>query len=103
MARRQPLTAFLIAAVLAVFTLCYLLSGSDFAREAASVPVAKGKGQGQGQKQEQVQRQSAGAHHGDGVDALEGKPIDAAEMEGISAGVLGGGSIAPKLENATAK
>lgn len=89
MARRQHLVLVLVAALFAALTIFYLLSGYDYVREgAAPAPPAQGV---------------PADTHGGSLGSFKGEPIGAAEIEGAAAGILNGGSIAPKLENATAK
>ena len=90
MPRKQHLAAILAASLFAVFTVFYLFSGYDHAREGPAGPGAPA--------------QDAQAHGDEGsLGSFKGEPIGAAEIEGVAAGILEGGSIAPKLENATAK
>ncbi|SPN96598.1 uncharacterized protein DNG_00120 [Cephalotrichum gorgonifer] len=91
MARKQHLSFLLIAAAFAILTTFYLLSGSDVARDVVTAPAAQSK------------PQSAAPASDAGVDAFKGEPIGKAEIEAIAPGALSGGSIAPKMENATAK
>lgn len=90
MPRKQHLAAVLAASLFAVFTVFYLFSGHGYVGAGAAPAAAPA--------------QDAPAH-GDkeSLDSFKGEPIGAAEIESVTAGVLDGGSIAPKLENATAK
>lgn len=87
MARRQHLTIIVVAALVAACTVFYLFSGADYVREVASAPAAP----------------AAPAHGKEKEHEFEGKPISAAEIEDVAEGITSGGSIAGKMENATAK
>lgn len=89
MPRKQHLAAILAASLFAVFTVFYLFSGYDHAEgPAGSGPSS----------------QDAHTHGSEGsLGSFKGEPIGAAEIEGVAEGILDGGSIAPSLENATAK
>ena len=84
MPRKQHLAAIFAAALFAAFTVFYLFSGYDYvsAGTATAPPAPADKAP---------------------LESLKGEPIGAAEIESAGAGILEGGSIAPKLENATAK
>ena len=90
MARKQHLPIILAAALLAIITVSYFFyGGSDYARHGAAGPGS-------------AQNAPPKSHEG-ALSSFEGKPIGSGEIEGIAAPILEGGSIAPKLENATAK
>lgn len=84
MARRQHLTVILITALVAACTVFYLFSGADYVREVASAPAAP-------------------AAKAQSKYEFDGKAISAAEIEEVAEGITSGGSIAGKMENATAK
>lgn len=88
MARRLHLTAILVAALVAACTVFYLFSGADYVRQVASAPAPGGGG---------------AKAPGKGGYEFDAKPIGAAEIEEIAEGIMSGGSIAGKMENATAK
>ncbi|MBE3046000.1 hypothetical protein IMZ48_26370 [Candidatus Bathyarchaeota archaeon] len=89
MPRRQHLVLVVVAALASALTIFYLLSGYDYVREGARPGAPK--------------QDARPYEHSNNLGSFKGEPIGAAEIEGVAAGILNGGSIAPKLENATAK
>lgn len=90
MPRKQHLAAILAASLFAIFTVFYLLSGYDAASPGAAAPPAPA--------QDEQTHETEGT-----LGSFKGEPIGAAEIEDVATEILDGGSIAPSLENATAK